>query len=179
MNTPFLVGNKIYLRPLEIEDLERCVRWINNEEINQFLLVGRTPFNRIREEEWLRSLYKDQRNIVLAIVLKENDEHIGNVGIHFISWVDRYGILGIMIGEKKHWDKGYGTEATRLMVNYAFNTLNLKRVELSVFEFNERAIKCYLKAGFKEEGRLKNRRFKAGRYWDEIVMAVLRENWKG
>ena len=70
MNTPFLVGNKIYLRPLEIEDLERCVRWINNEEINQFLLVGRTPFNRIREEEWLRSLYKDQRNIVLAIVLK-------------------------------------------------------------------------------------------------------------
>ncbi len=179
MKNPFIVGKRIYLRPLELDDIERCVHWINNEEVNKFLVSGRLPIHKIKEETWIKNLYKDPNNILLAISLKEKDLHIGNTGLHNISWIDRYGILGIMIGEKKFWGKGYGTEATKLMLDYAFNRLNLERVELSVYEFNERAIKCYLKAGFKEEGRLRRRRFKDGRYWDEIVMGILKEEWIG
>lgn len=178
MKTPFLLGERIFLRPLEMEDAPRCQVWVNDPTVNLYLLVGRIPFNRLREEEWFKGLYKDSHNVILGICLRDNNQHIGNCGLHSISWVDRNALFGIMIGEKEEWNKGYGMEATGLILEYAFQTLNLERVELSVFEFNDRAIRCYKNAGFREEGRLRKKRYKMGRYWDEIVMGILKEEWE-
>jgi RimJ/RimL family protein N-acetyltransferase len=179
MKNGFIVGERIYLRPLELDDLERCQRWINDPEVNRYLVSGRFPINRLKEEEWLRSHYKSDRDVIFAICLKDGNEHIGNCGLHFINWIDRNAVLGIMIGEKREWNKGYGTEAVKLLLKYAFDTLNLERVELTVFDYNKRGIKAYEKAGFKVEGRLRRKRFKDGRYFDEIVMAILKGEWEG
>jgi RimJ/RimL family protein N-acetyltransferase len=82
-----------------------------------------------------------------------------------------------MLGEPEEWGKGYGSEATRLVLRYAFETLNLNRVWLHVYEYNERGLRAYEKAGFRREGRLRQEMFRDGRYWDTIVMGILRDEW--
>lgn len=171
----FVSGARTFLRALEPSDVDRCLEWINDTEITRFLLAGRFPFNRLREEEFLRGLYTSQTELILGICDRSNGEHIGNCGLHKIDMVDRCAELGIFIGDKSRQGRGHGTEAVSLLVGHAFDTLNLNRVELGVFETNPRAVRSYVKAGFKEEGRLRQRRFKRGRYLDEIRMAILRE----
>lgn len=178
MKNPFLVGTSIYFRALELDDMERLVKWINDPDITQFLTMGRFPINFTREEEWLKGLYKGQNDIVMGIVLKDGDIHIGNCGLHQIDWVSRGCIFGIMIGEKEYQNRGYGTEATLLMLKYAFEVLNLNRVELTVYEYNKRAIRCYEKAGFILEGRLREKMFKNGSFHDVLIMSILRSEWK-
>ncbi|HHV81053.1 MAG TPA: GNAT family protein [bacterium] len=178
MENPFLVGDKIYFRGLELDDLDKLVSWINDPEVTLFLTMGRIPLNSIREEEWVRNLYKNQNDIVMGIVLKDGDQLIGDIGLHKIDWVSREGTLGIMIGEKEYQNKGYGTEAVLLMLNYAFEVLNLNRIELTVFEFNKRAIRCYEKGGFTLEGRLREKIYKDGMYRDVLIMSILKDEWK-
>jgi RimJ/RimL family protein N-acetyltransferase len=102
---------------------------------------------------------------------------IGNSGVFGIEWVNRCGELGIMIGDKSEWNKGYGTEAMTLLQRHAFETLNLNRVFLKVYADNVRAIRAYEKAGFVQEGRLRSAVFKHGEYDDVILMSVLRSEW--
>src|SRR5690606_6936574 len=92
--------------------------------------------------------------------------------------VDRSAVLGIMIGEKTHWNRGYGTDAIMTMLAYGFDALNLHRIELTVSEDNARGIACYRKCGFVEEGRLRQNRFARGRYWDSLLMSVLAEEFR-
>jgi len=105
--------------------------------------------------------------------------HIGVAGLHGIGLPNRNATFGIAIGEKAYWDKGYGTEATRLMLNYGFGTLNLHRITLWVFDFNSRGLHIYQKLGFVEEGRKRESVFRGGRYQDEILMGILESEWKG
>lgn len=176
MQNPFLIGERLYLRPLELDDLENCLRWINDPEVTRTLAIYR-PLNSLREREWLERLYRDDRDLVLAIVLKESDKHIGNTGLHGIDWKDRQAELGIMIGEKGEWGKGYGAEALGLMLDYAFTKLNLHRVYLRVYANNPRAIRCYEKLGFRHEGTLRESHFAEGRYWDTLIMGLLQREW--
>ena len=92
---------------------------------------------------------------------------------------NRHAALGLLVGDRASWGQGYGTEATRLLVRDAFETWNLNRVWLHVYEFNERALHIYQKVGFRTEGRLRQETFRAGHYWDTLVMGLLREEWKG
>jgi len=177
MENPFLIGERLYLRPLEMEDVSTCLRWINDPEVTRTLAMYR-PLNEPREREWFEGLYKDDREILVAIVLKENDKHIGNIGLHRIEWKERQAELGIMIGEKDEWDKGYGAEAIRLMLEYGFERLGLHRIYLRVYANNPRAIRCYEKAGFRQEGVLRESHFSEGRYWDTIIMGLLEEEWR-
>jgi RimJ/RimL family protein N-acetyltransferase len=107
----------------------------------------------------------------------DGDRPIGVSSLDHIDAVHRKAEFGISL-EKGSWGQGYGSEATRLMVDYAFITLNLHRVYLRVFEFNERAIRCYLKAGFQKEGLLRQEHYTEGRYWDALIMSVLRPEWE-
>jgi RimJ/RimL family protein N-acetyltransferase len=177
MAEPYISGELVYLRALEKSDLEACLRWMNDPEVTQYILMGRKPMNATREGEWIAEQYRNDADVVFAICKKVGDEHIGNCGLNEINWVDRFATTGIAIGEKSCWGKGYGTDAMRLVLRYAFEILNLRRVELAVFDFNERAIRSYKKLGFVEEGRLVERRYKNGRYIDEILMAISREAW--
>jgi len=96
-----------------------------------------------------------------------------------ILWNDRVGTCGIFVGDKKEQGKGYGTEAMKLLLEYGFNTLNLNRLDLKVNDFNLRAIKCYQRLGFVEEGRMRQSCFRNGEYHDQIIMSILRSEWKG
>lgn len=177
MSYPFRIGDKIYLRPIEPPDADKCVRWLNDPLINQFLLTGRFPINSLREEAWIEQLYTGDDSTALAICLNENDLHIGICGMDSISWVDRSAVLGIFIGERTLHGKGYGTEAMRLLVQHGFDTLNLNRVELGVFSHNVAALRSYEKLGFVVEGTKRQARFRGGQYRDEITLALLRHEW--
>ena len=107
--------------------------------------------------------------------VRETDNLIGMTGLHHIDARNRHASFGITIGDKQLWGKGHGTKATGLMIRHAFRTLNLNRLWLHVYEYNPRAIRVYEKLGFRIEGRLRQDMFRDGRYWDTLVMGVLRE----
>ena len=176
MKNPFRVGAKVYLRPLERADAPRVVTWLNDPEITRTLSLYR-PFNLQGEEEFIAKVSKSEHDVVLCIVVKESDAFIGVTGLHEIDFKNRHANFGISIGETSEWSKGYGTEATTLMVRYAFETLNLNRVRLLVFENNPRARRAYEKVGFRQEGVLRQEHFHDGRYWDTVTMAILRDEW--
>ncbi len=177
MQNPFIVGDKIYLRPLEMEDIDSFVLWLNDEEVRQYLSMT-SPLNKIREKGWVENLYKDDRSTVLGIVVKENDQLIGNIGMHRISIPHRQAGMGIFIGDKACWSKGYGTEALKLMMGYGFDQLNLHRLHLTVFSFNARAIRTYEKVGFKREGVFREHLYRNGKYHDVYYMAILENEWR-
>jgi RimJ/RimL family protein N-acetyltransferase len=108
----------------------------------------------------------------------DTEAYIGQVNLDSIDWKNRVGRIGIVIGSIEHMGYGYGTEAMKLLIAFAFHEMNLNRLELEVYDFNERAYRCYLSCGFKEEGRLRERQYKNGRYSDVIQMGILRSEWE-
>lgn len=177
MKSPFLIGAKVYLRPLEREDAALLVPWFNDPEITRHLLRHR-PLTLRDEEVFLEKLGQSEHDLALGVAVRTTDQLIGVTGFHHLDFKDRHCSFGISIGEKGEWGKGYGTEATALMVQYAFDTLNLNRVWLHVFEYNQRGIRAYEKVGFKREGVLRQQCYREGRYWDVFVMAILRDEWE-
>lgn len=172
----FLKGNRVTLRPPIEADIPHLLRWLNNQEVTQYLNTY-LPLFEADEREWLNSLHKKKNEqVVLAIVV--DGKPIGNMGLHKISWKDRIATTGAVIGEKEYRDKGYGTEAKMLLLDYAFNRLNLRKICSSVLEFNARSKAYQEKTGYKEEGRLRKQRYVHGKYWDEILMALFREDWE-
>jgi len=172
-------GQSIALGPLVKEDLERLWYWMNDKEVTQYLgpLFLRV-FSLEAERKWLeKALEADDRNIFFAILLKPDYEHIGNVGLHKIDYLNRNAEVAIFIGRKDLWGQGYGSEALILALDIAFNVLEINTVYLRVMEYNERAIKCYSKVGFKFAGRLRQHIYRGGRYWDIILMDITREEF--
>jgi len=176
VNNPFLIGEQVYLRPIELEDRGHLVQWLNHPEIQRLTLRAR-PLNLDDETDYIQGLRQSQTDIALLIAARTDDTPLGCTGLHQIDWRSRHAAFGITVGPAQHWGKGYGTEATRLMVQYAFDTLNLNRVWLHVLEYNERGIRCYEKVGFKKEGLLRQEHFRDGRYWDTHLLAILRDEW--
>jgi RimJ/RimL family protein N-acetyltransferase len=173
MKNPFLIGQRVYLRPLERADAPLLQTWINDQDVIRNLLNFR-PMNLQGEEEFLDKVTRDPDLLILGIALRSDDRLIGNVVLHRIQSRDRQAGFGILIGEKAEWSRGYGTEATRLIVRYAFNVLNLNRVWLHVLADNQRGQRAYEKVGFKVEGVLRQAGFREGRYMDMITMGILR-----
>jgi RimJ/RimL family protein N-acetyltransferase len=120
---------------------------------------------------------EDQKGLVFRIYTIGDDKQIGFVGLFGFDWANGNSWVGIGIGEREYWGKGYGTETMTLILQFAFTELNLHRVSLGVFEFNARAIKSYQKAGFVIEGRERKFMNREGRRWDIIDMGVLRDEW--
>jgi len=161
----FLKGRKYILRPFNKEtDLVKCHRWINDPEIYQYLLYSH-PMTLQGEAEWFEKLYKNKNNVPLAIETIEG-EFIGTMGLHDIKSVDRTAVTGALIGEKEFWGRGFGTDAKMTLLDYAFNTLNLRKVCSRVIAFNKRSVAYSLRCGYEIEGKLKRHIFKRGRYYD-------------
>ncbi|ACR79886.1 GNAT family N-acetyltransferase [Kosmotoga olearia] len=169
-----LKGEKVVLRPLEVEDARTIVPLINDAELRQYLLQV-FPINKFMEENWIKNHSSSSNEVNLAITT--DDELIGVTGYMNIDWVNRCAEFGIGIFNKKYWGKGYGTETTKLMLEYAFRKLNLNRVYLRVFDYNERAIRAYEKCGFVLEGRQRQAVFSNGRYHDVLMMSILAEEY--
>lgn len=173
-----LVGEHIYLSPRRVEDAEKYTEWLNDFEITDYTGASARIININSEITYLEAKNKQAAEYNFAIVKKENDELIGSCGIMDISFISRKGTLGIFIGDKQSQNKGYGTEAIKLLLDYGFNYLNLHSIKLNVMEFNERAIACYKKCGFKEYGRRRQCEFINGKYYDSISMDILAEEFK-
>jgi RimJ/RimL family protein N-acetyltransferase len=176
-----LTGKLVRLRGRDRADLEDCLAWINDPEVKSFLGgPARYPFSRAEEEEWLESTLRKTRppEVMLAIETLAESRHIGSIGLHHVNAEDRKSTLGIMIGAKDCWNRGYGTDAIITLLRFAFDEMNLNRIDLQVHDDNARAIACYRKCGFIEEGRLRQDRYKAGAYHDTLVMAILADEFR-
>lgn len=172
-----IVGERLYLSPMSAEEAEKYTRWMNDLDTTYNLTTAPKIISLAAEKEMLESLQREGYNF--AIVQKENDELTGNCGLMNVDLVQRTAELGIFIGEKKHRGKGYGTEAARLLLDYAFNLLNLHSVYLRVRSFNKAGQQCYRKLGFNEIGRRRECVLLGGKYYDEIFMDILDREFEG
>jgi RimJ/RimL family protein N-acetyltransferase len=175
----YAAGKLVYLRPLEPQDLEGdYLAWINDPEVTHYTEVGTFPSTRRDLEEFYESTKASKSQVLLAIIDRQSHRHIGNVKLGPIHWVHRKATFGILIGDKNCWGGGIGEEATRLAVEYAFQRLNLNRVDLGVFAGHEAAVRCYEKVGFKLEGRFRQDLFSGGEFRDRLWMGLLRSEYR-
>jgi RimJ/RimL family protein N-acetyltransferase len=157
-----------------MDDLDRCHAWVNDYDVKQHI-NSRYPWSREAEEDWLRGATKrtgyDHMN--LAIDTLAEGRHIGTLALSEVQPEARKACLGIMIGDKDFWSRGFGTDAIVTLLRFGFDEMNLNRVWLEVNEDNARAIACYRKCGFLEEGRLRQDRYTHGHFRDSLIMGVL------
>ncbi|TFE22578.1 GNAT family N-acetyltransferase [Cohnella luojiensis] len=177
---PRLQGSRIMLREYRRDDLPWIRQWVNDPNIVCHLSdIFLYPHAQESTEAYLDGILEgssDSRGFVIAD--RSTEAYIGQVNLDSIDWKNRVGRIGIVIGSLEHMGLGYGTEAMKLLTAFAFNEMNLNRLELDVYDFNERAIRCYLSCGFQQEGRLRERQYKNGRYVDVIQMGILKSDWK-
>ena len=174
-----LSGDKVRLRAIELDDLDDIMTWINDPEVNRYLLVGLWPYSREAEREWVERRVKSSDPTDKALVIETLDgTYLGGIGLHNIDFPSGVAELGIVIGRKDYWGKGYGTDAMKVLLRHAFHNLRLRKVILAVFHSNVRAQRCYSKIGFREVGRLKAHRLRQGQYEDLIHMEVFKEEFE-
>ena len=174
-----IIAETVRLRAIERQDLPLFVAWLNDPEVRQNLLVN-IPLSQAQEDGWFeRTLTRPLEEQPLGIEVRtpEGWRLVGNCSFFDLDWRNRCCEIGIFIGDKEFWGRGYGTQVMRLMLNYGFNTLNLNRIYLRVYESNPRGIRCYEKAGFRHEGRLRQAIFQDGRYIDLLMMGIIRSEW--
>ncbi len=175
-----LIGKRVRLRATEPTDLPNMIRWMNDPDVIENLLIY-TPLSSVEEQNWFDTMMKapKEEHVYIIEIFRERQMDSGRVNrFPCVDWKNRSAEIGISIGEKKYWNRGFGRDTMRLMLRHAFNDLNLNRVYLYVFETNERAKKAYLATGFVEEGRLRQDIYKNGRYIDTFIMSVLRSEWQ-
>jgi diamine N-acetyltransferase len=169
---PILIieGDLVALGPLRRDLLPLYQRWINDLGTMRTLGLPPLPMTSEKEQEWYDRQSKAEDDVPFTIYERETLRPIGNTGLHSVDYRNRSATFGILIGEPERRGKGFGTETTRLMLDFAFTALGLHNVMLTVFEFNPAGIRAYQKAGFKEVGRRRECRMMGGTLWDEVHM---------
>ena len=177
-----LKGKSVLLRPIKRSDISYFLKWFNDPEVFQYLTLY-LPMTEMSEEKFIEELgttrARSDALFVIEVIEGASTKPIGNCGLHQIDSKDQNANLGIIIGEKDYWSKGYGAEAAKLVINYGFQQLNLHLIYSTAVAFNERSIKLHKKVGFREEGRLRQAIFKNGQYHDLLQFGILREEWRG
>ncbi|MBA3615028.1 MAG: GNAT family N-acetyltransferase [Rubrobacter sp.] len=166
-------GDLVALGPLRRDLLPIYQRWVNDFGTTRTLDLPPRPMTMEKELDWYDRQSKTEDDVPFTIYERETLRPIGNTGLHGVDHRNRSATFGILIGEPECRGKGYGTEATRLMLDYAFTALGLHNVMLTVFEFNPAGIRAYEKAGFKAIGRRRKCRMMGGKLWDEVHMDCL------
>jgi len=175
----FLKGKKVILRPLEQSDAETLVVYAN-DSINRQFLTRNFPLNVDSERDWINKQYKNSKlseDVVLGIVEIKTNKLVGTIGIHRIDWISRTAFTGTLIGAQEFREKGLGTDAKMILLDYCFNVLNLRKVCSAALAFNMRSINYSLKCGYRIEGRLKNQFYKNGKYCDEVFLAIFKKDF--
>jgi diamine N-acetyltransferase len=173
----FIIGEKVYFRPFKEGDEIMLARLENHPDPRTTLFYAK-PSTIEQQLEKTQKLIDDSNVILFTICDIETSEPIGQTAFHRIDWIGRMAIFYIGIADKENWSKGYGSEATRMMIKYAFDTLNLNRIQLHVAVENEGAVKVYERTGFIIEGTLREAMYHKGQYSDFYVMGVLKSDWE-
>ena len=179
--TPHILAGRVAsLRPLRASDRAISVHWRNDAEIRDNVLGYRFPVTEEMEAHWVDGVLKDQSRtrVVLAIEDKADGAFVGLVYLNDIDWFVRNAEFGILIGERSRQGRGLAKDALALVANYAFGTLNLNRLYLRVVAFNKRALRLYRSFGFVEEGIQRQHAFLRGRYYDVVLMGLLRREFE-
>jgi RimJ/RimL family protein N-acetyltransferase len=181
MSNDMLHGSLVKLTAENPEVMAKnFARW--NQDTEWLRLLDTEPPRMPSEKKWKEWLEKSQDREAqsepfFAIHLLEGETVIGFIGLFDLFQQHGDALVAIALGEREYWGRGYGTDAMRILLRYAFNELNLRRVGLIVFEYNPRAIRSYEKAGFILEGRIRQVILRDGKRWDFLYMGILREDW--
>ena len=170
-----IYGEKTRLRRIEREDIPTFVRWFGDPDVRSFLLVN-SPISHAQEEKWFERKLEDDDSELFAIETLDGT-HIGNIELFDFQRIHSRAELGVVIGEKAYWGQGYGSDAIRTLLRFGFEELNLHRIQLCVYEDNERGIRAYQKCGFQLEGRQRDAIYRQGRYYDLLIMGVLADEF--
>lgn len=173
----FLEGERVFLRPIGTEDSELYFRSLFNKE-TRMLTGTQKHFTLEQIHQYIANKGQDSSSVLLLICLCENDQVIGDVQIGDIDSKNRSAFIRISIDQNAYQGKGYGSEALLLMLDYGFGILNLHRIELNVFAFNERAIHTYEKLGFQREGVQRQALYYNHAYHDSILMSMLADEYR-
>lgn len=178
-----ITGERVRLAPVGMEAAEMLRGWVNDPDTRHLSGGAAYQVSLAAEEEWLRGKQEIswQNGILLGIEATDVPASpllIGTIELRQLHPEARSGSIGMLIGPPEYRGRGYGTEALRLLCRFAFGEMDLHRLDLAVFDFNERARRAYLNVGFVEEGRRREAVYLAGRYYDEIVMGLLRDDFE-
>ncbi len=171
-----IYGKRIYLRAWEPSDVAFFYRWFNDPEIGANLGNAYPAWSMADEQRILDNPREHAQRY--SIVLKDGDRLIGNCDLHGIDLKNRSAEVGIVIGDKDYWDKGYGREAIGLLLQIGFDGLGLERIGLWHVDMNERGHRCYLAAGFVVEGRMRRASYIQGQHHDNVLMSVLADEYR-
>ena len=165
------------LRPVRMDDAPRFVKWFNDPEVNKFLNYRSLTLK--FEKEYIKKRMAGKVADTLHFCIDTSEGvHIGSTALESINKTFNRATFGIVVGDKNYWNKGYGTEAGRLLLDYGFKKLKLHRIDLDVYSYNPRAIKVYKRLGFKVEGRKREYTKLGNKYYDAVCMSVLDREWK-
>jgi RimJ/RimL family protein N-acetyltransferase len=173
-----LAGQKVRLTAITKDDLPLFVEWFGNIELRRYLGGVTMPVRLEEEESWYEQQRKSSDVHNFAIRTLDENQLIGSCGIMDIRWHARNCEVGISVGDKDFWGKGYGTDAMRVLIHYAFMEMNMHRVGLEVLSFNPRAIKSYEKVGFQLEATSRESHYLDGKRYDDYFMSILYPEWK-
>lgn len=178
MRNPLLVGERLYLRPLEVADADGLARRVT-EETETLMEHGRIPVSPLGFEHWIKAVHARQppNDVYFAVCLTEDDRFIGIVDVKDIDWINRTGETGSGLGPAEFRGQGYGTEAKHLLLEYCFDHLHLHTVWAHVWEPNARSAAALAKQGYRPAGRLKWEDVKDGVYRDALLFDLLRDDW--
>lgn len=172
-----LSDDLIYLRKIEETDLARTWKWINDPDI--FLTIGvHVPVSMTAQRRWFEDLDKSQSKIVFAICLEDQDTHVGNISLDLIDYRHRNARISIFVADPDRRGENIGTRAMKLLLEYAFNFLNLHRLYCKTTSGNVGAVNFYKNLGFEEEGILREHEYINGRYEDKIMLGLVRDDLK-
>jgi RimJ/RimL family protein N-acetyltransferase len=170
-------GDLVVLRKHVPGNVAAFQRWYADPEVARLARYQDAPMRSDEIDRFFQLRALGSESLTMAIHDRETNRLIGSCAFSQVDGDNGSAMYHITIGEKDMWGRGYGTEATQLMIDHAFGTLGLHRVALTVFEFNERAIRAYRRCGFVVEGRSRESIWRDGRWWDELAMSVLSTEW--
>jgi RimJ/RimL family protein N-acetyltransferase len=171
-----IAGEHVILRAFEGDDAERCYRWMNDPNIVRTLKT-RYPIAFQNEAEWLEgAMHASHTERHFAVERRDDRTHIGNASIHDIDWVSRAGWFGLFIGEPTAWNRGFGSDAIGTLVRFAFDEMNLRKLRINVFDYNDRAKHVLESRGFVQEGRLRDDFYRDGAFHDLVIYSIFRES---
>jgi RimJ/RimL family protein N-acetyltransferase len=172
-----LTGERVVLRRHAPDNIRAFQRWYSDPDVVRLTRYQDGPMRREEIERFFAARALGAESLAMAIHVRDGDRLVGTCALSQLDSDNGSALFHITIGEKDAWGLGYGTEATRLMMGHAFERLGLHRIALSVFAFNERAIRSYQSVGFMIEGRAREAIWREGRWWDEISMSLLDSDW--
>lgn len=178
MKTPFIIGEDVYLRGITEEDIRgNYFQWFNDQEVCAFNSHGVFPNNITKMNNYLEFVNTNSTALVLAIITKKDDQHIGNISLQNIDWISKNAEFAIIIGEKQFWGKGYSKQAADLIIKHGFNTLNLQRIYCGTSEDNTGMKKLAEHMCMKKEGVRRKALYKNGKYKDIFEYGLLKEEY--